>query len=112
MNLDYRSPVLLDAAHRHEQAGHGRYVCAECRYAELLAVQPRAVCVNPAAAFKGRVLFTGQPACADFVPQRGAATRLGSFAVMYGTKSAAGTRLDHAGQKRSDRPAPPPRSAY
>jgi len=40
-------------------------VCAECRFAQLYAVQPRAMCTCPGAAFRGRVVFSGQPACDD-----------------------------------------------
>ena len=40
-------------------------VCAECRFAQLYAVQPRAVCTCPGAAFRGSIVFSGQPACDD-----------------------------------------------
>jgi hypothetical protein len=45
-------------------------VCAECRYAQLFAVQPRAVCTRRGAALEGRVVFSGQPACDDVEPVR------------------------------------------
>ena len=82
MNLDFRSQVLLDTSHRTQHAHYGRFVCAECKYAELFAVQPRALCSHPAAAFHGRTLFAGQPGCADFVPQRGVDVRLGLYAAV------------------------------
>ena len=41
------------------------HVCAECRYALLFAVQPRALCTCQDAAAAGKILFAGQPACAD-----------------------------------------------
>lgn len=43
-------------------------VCAECRYADLFAVQPRARCTHSEGSFSGLVLFAGQPSCADFAP--------------------------------------------
>ncbi len=45
-------------------------VCAECRFAQLYAVQPRAVCTCPGATFRGRVVFSAQPACDDAQPRR------------------------------------------
>ncbi len=45
------------------------FVCAECRYAQLFAVQPRAFCTRAGGALKGRALFAGQPGCAQFVPR-------------------------------------------
>ena len=47
------------------------FVCAECRYAQLFAVQPRAVCTHQGSASAGRVLFAGQPACTDMSPRDG-----------------------------------------
>jgi hypothetical protein len=46
-------------------------VCAECRHAQLFAVQPRAVCTRSGAALEGRLVFSGQPACEDLQPRRG-----------------------------------------
>ena len=48
------------------------FVCAECRYAQLFAVQPRAVCTRPGAPLEGAVLFAGQPACAQLAPRKSA----------------------------------------
>ena len=47
------------------------HVCAECEFAQLFAVQPRAVCTCEGSASKGMVLFAGQPACADMSPRAG-----------------------------------------
>ena len=52
------------------------FVCAECAFAQLFAVQPRAVCMQALSVFHGRVLFAGQPACAIFVRRDGADTSL------------------------------------
>lgn len=67
MNLDFRSDVLLEASHRFEATCHPWSACSACTYAQLFAVQPRALCVHPTAALKGRVLYAGQPACIDAV---------------------------------------------
>lgn len=60
---------------RQERAGRegpcvarAHMVCAECRYAQLFAVQPRAVCTRRGAALEGCVVFSGQPACDDVEP--------------------------------------------
>ena len=45
------------------------YVCAECKYAQLFAVQPRAVCTCQSSASAGRIVFAGRPACADMSPR-------------------------------------------
>ncbi len=47
------------------------YVCAECRYADLYALEPRAICTYPLSRFWGRELFAGQPACEDLSPRDG-----------------------------------------
>jgi hypothetical protein len=47
------------------------YVCAECKYAQPFAVQPRAVCTCEGSASVGTVLFAGQPVCADMSPRGG-----------------------------------------
>jgi hypothetical protein len=44
-------------------------VCAECRYAQLYAVQPRALCTRSSSEAAGKVLFAGQPACSDVAPR-------------------------------------------
>ena len=48
-----------------------QYVCAECRYADLYALEPRAICTYPLSRFWGRALFAGQPACDDLAPRDG-----------------------------------------
>jgi hypothetical protein len=48
------------------------FVCAECSYAQLFAVQPRALCVHPEAPFHDKALFAGQVGCSEFVPSSGA----------------------------------------
>jgi hypothetical protein len=45
--------------------------CADCRYSEIYAEQPRAVCTCEASQFSGRVLFSGQPVCAACVQRSG-----------------------------------------
>lgn len=47
-----------------------RFVCAECRYAQLFAVQPRALCTCRSSKAAGKVLFAGRPACSDFAPRK------------------------------------------
>jgi hypothetical protein len=46
------------------------FVCAECRYAQRFAVQPRALCTRRGAPLEGVVLFAGQPACAQIAPRK------------------------------------------
>ena len=48
------------------------FVCAECRHAQLFAVQPRALCTLAGASLEGQVLFAGQPGCVHMAPRRGA----------------------------------------
>jgi hypothetical protein len=48
------------------------FVCAECRHAQLFAVQPRALCTLAGAPLEGQVLFAGQPGCLHMAPRRGA----------------------------------------
>jgi len=48
------------------------FVCAECRHARLFAVQPRALCTLVGAPREGKVLFAGQPGCAQMAPRRDA----------------------------------------
>ena len=42
-------------------------VCAECRYAQVFAVQDRAKCMHPTASLSGRVMPGGSRPCEDFV---------------------------------------------
>jgi hypothetical protein len=43
-------------------------VCGDCRYAQLFALQPRAVCTHPWAPERGKVLPANQPACERMTP--------------------------------------------
>jgi hypothetical protein len=47
------------------------FVCAECRYAQLFVVQPRALCTRRGGMEEGHVVFAGQPACAAVAPRSG-----------------------------------------
>ena len=48
------------------------FVCAECRHAQLFAVQPKVLCTGHGAPFEHEVLFAGRPACASMLPRRSA----------------------------------------
>lgn len=52
------------------------FVCAECRDAQLFAVQPRALCMRRGARDEGKVVFAGQPACAEMVSRLGGEVEL------------------------------------
>jgi hypothetical protein len=54
-----------------------RFVCAECRHAQLFAVQPRALCTCESSELAGNVLFAGQPACSSLTPREGAGPDMG-----------------------------------
>ena len=56
-----------------------RAVCADCRFSEIFAVQPRAICWRPDAKNYRRVLDSWQPACDDVVVRRGDDLSLHSF---------------------------------
>jgi hypothetical protein len=77
MNLDFRSDRLPQRAHRVDKSAPATCVCADCRYAQPFAIQPRALCQHPTAPLRGRVLFAGQPACDGFLALRGLDVRLG-----------------------------------
>jgi hypothetical protein len=54
-------------------AGQRRlFVCAECRHAQLFAVQPRLICKKHGAPLEDAVLFAGQPACPHMALRRSA----------------------------------------
>ncbi len=53
------------------------FICAECRFAQLFAVQPRVLCTCRSSELAGKVLFAGQPACLDIAPRRNAEPRDG-----------------------------------
>jgi hypothetical protein len=59
----------LIAVERPSRRSSSLHVCAECKYAQLYAVQPRAVCTCQGSASAGKNLFAGQPACADMSPR-------------------------------------------
>ena len=65
-----RQDQVIDAGRRSARSAK-LHVCAECKYAQLFAVQPRAVCTRQGGAAAGKVLFAGQPACADMSPLDG-----------------------------------------
>ena len=70
---------LIDVERRTTRSGD-LHVCAECKYAQLFAVQPRAVCTRQGSASAGMVVFAGQPACADMAPRRGRDMVLSAYA--------------------------------
>ena len=45
--------------------------CADCRYSEIFAEQPRALCTCEGSPFAGKAVFSGQPVCAGCVPRTG-----------------------------------------
>lgn len=59
-------------AGRASRRAAGLFVCAECRYAQLFALQPRLLCTLPGAPLQDVVLFAGQPACPSMTPRRDA----------------------------------------
>jgi len=90
MNLDFLSRSVLDGAHSYERACHNGYVCADCVYAQMFAVQPRAFCRHPEAALAGQVLFAGQPACRSFAIRHAEAVALSAFdAAQHAAEGAA-----------------------
>ena len=46
------------------------FVCAECRHAQLFAVQPRVLCTCGEAPLAATVVYAGQPACPCVDPRR------------------------------------------
>lgn len=58
-----RSPAAAGGASRR------LFVCAECRYARLFAVEPRVLCTRPGGHAEGEVLFAGRPACHEGIPR-------------------------------------------
>jgi hypothetical protein len=45
--------------------------CADCRYSEIYAEQPRALCTRDESPFAGKAVFSGQPVCGACVPRTG-----------------------------------------
>jgi hypothetical protein len=76
--------AMVDSIHEPQAATLGLVerqapLCADCLCSEVYALQARAHCAHPLAAFSGRVLFAGQPACADFIRQPDVDLRLAVF---------------------------------
>lgn len=65
-----RPPSAPDATvERARSFSSHLFLCAECAHAVIFAEQPRAQCTRPGGAFEGRVVFAGQPGCADASPR-------------------------------------------
>lgn len=45
--------------------------CADCRFSEIYAEQPRALCTCADSPFAGKAVFSGQPACDACAPRCG-----------------------------------------
>ena len=45
--------------------------CADCRFSEIYAEQPRALCTCAESPFSGKAVFSGQPVCAAACPRTG-----------------------------------------
>lgn len=45
--------------------------CADCRFAEIYAEQPRAVCTCASSVHAARAVFSGQPVCSHCEPRTG-----------------------------------------
>ena len=69
MNLDFRSTTSLEGALEFSRHAGGTHVCAECRFAQLFALQPRTVCTHVDELLTGRVRPAVQPACRSFAPR-------------------------------------------
>ena len=68
-------------------------VCAECKYAQLFAVRPRAVCTREGSAAAGKTLFAGQPACPDMSPRDDAELVLSIYGLQRMPSPCAPTRV-------------------
>ena len=58
-----------------------RHVCAECRHAQVFAVQPWAVCTCEGSPSAGKTLFAGVTACADMSPRDDAQWVLSTYGL-------------------------------
>jgi len=56
---------------RETLVARAHLVCGECFFAQLIAVEPRAVCTCPEAECEGRLVFSGRPACDHVRPRHG-----------------------------------------
>ncbi len=54
-------------------------VCADCRFAQLFALQPRAICTHPWAEQRNTVIPAAQPACDRSAPRDDDAIALHSY---------------------------------
>lgn len=45
--------------------------CADCRYSEIYAEQPRVLCTCADSPFTGKAVFSGQPICSAATPRSG-----------------------------------------
>ncbi len=84
MNLDFRSDMILAGAREFEQAHHDGHACGECRFAQMFAVQPRALCTHPGAEYAGRVLPAARPSCRSFSARPADALELAQFLAPVG----------------------------
>lgn len=69
MNLDFRSAASLEGALEFSRHAGGSHVCADCRFAQLFALQPRTVCTHADERRAGKVQPASQPACRAFAPR-------------------------------------------
>jgi len=69
MNLDFRSTASLEGAIEFSRHAGGSHVCADCRFAQLFALQPRTVCTRADGLLSGKVQPAVQPACRSFAPR-------------------------------------------
>lgn len=70
MTMRLEGGTRADPVARRFDHPNARFICAECRYAQLFAVQPRALCTCASSDLDGRVLFAGQPACSHLIPRK------------------------------------------
>ena len=66
MDLDFRTSAPPERAPIFERRPHG-HPCAECRYAQVFAAQPRAVYVASAGAHAGHIMSATHAACTLYV---------------------------------------------
>jgi hypothetical protein len=84
MNLSFRSQQALKGARQYLDStrGHADCVCAECRFADMFAVQPRALCKHPVGPQRGEVLFASAHACIAFQAPPGVDLRMARYAML------------------------------
>jgi hypothetical protein len=67
---------------RHTRPGSAatpRRVCADCLFAQVFAVQPRALCTHPTADLRGAAVPAARPGCEDLVVRLGPDFALHTF---------------------------------